>query len=299
MATRTAALAPSNNTDALFRLWINEIHNALIAFGWTQASDTGQINFSTATRPTNVNLYQGYAIYKMGDALQATSPVYMRIDFGTGGVSDDPGIKVQLSIGATDGAGNFFSGVLSTIVTTSNANAAGSATLGTCRSSGSSSSFRMNFWMASGAGVAHGWAFAIERDKDSSGADTALGVCFAWVYMGNNVGTAVGLGSQFIGTDGTVGPVDTVRLYAMVATTAQQSAGSSKMCGPVHCWAGVFRNAMLGLLITSRPDWVSESINSVFIYGAIHTYLFLRTTNNNGMALNAWNADCGMALLWE
>jgi hypothetical protein len=61
-------------------LWINEIHNSLIAFGWIRTSDTGQIDFSTVTRPTTTNTYQGYAVYRMADSLQATCPVYIRID---------------------------------------------------------------------------------------------------------------------------------------------------------------------------------------------------------------------------
>jgi hypothetical protein len=297
MAKRTSALAPSNNSDALFRAWINEIHNSLIAFGWTQTSDTGQINFSTVTRPTAINTYQGYAVYTMGDSMQATCPLYLRFDFGTGGVADDPAIKFQAQIGATDGAGNLSAAVMS-VVTTSPSGASASATTLVCRTSGTSSAFRMSFWLGQGTGISHGWHFAIERDKDSSGSDTALGVNLVWIYNSNNVTTAVGVGSQFLGVDGGSSAADTGRIFTMVAGVNNSGNLNTKSVGPVHTNAGGFRNAMTGLLVTNRADWSNDSTNSVFIYGAIHTYLFQRTGNNT-IGVNQWNSDSGGAILWE
>jgi hypothetical protein len=171
MATRTSSLAPTNVSDTTFRLWINEIHNSLIAFGWVQTSDTGQINFSTVTRPTAINTYQGYAVYRMGDSLQATCAVYMRLDFGTGGTADCCSIKIRLTIGSTDGAGTL-TGNVSTLITTSTTT--GNASAFACRCSGSTSSFRMHFWSTSISGC--GWTFAVDRDRDASGAETSLGI---------------------------------------------------------------------------------------------------------------------------
>lgn len=291
MATRTSSLAPDNNTDANFRLWINEIHNSLIAFGWAQTSDTGQINFSTVTRPSTTNLYQGYAVYKMGDALQSTSPFFIRFDFGTGGNSDAPQIKLNVGL-STDGAGNIVNGIGTQ--SASGVTSAGSVTLSACRTSGTSSSFRMNFWLCTGLGL--GFWLAIERDKDATGADTANGFNVVWALA--NSGSALIIGSTFFCSDGTFSGIDAGGMYAMVSSNSSQTSGGSTGVGPVRCALGPLRNPMIGLLLTSRTDWTNESTNAITIYGASHTYIMLRTSSTT-TNLNRWNADCGLAMLWE
>ena len=295
MATRTLSCAPTNSSDALFRVWINEIHNAITAFGWVQTSDTGQVNFSTVTRPTAVNTFQGYSVYRMGDSLQSTTPFFIRFDYGTCNTTDAPGIKFQVGP-ATDGAGNIvYPGGFPQISTSGSAGVA-SASSFNCRTSGNSSSFRLNFWCGTG-GVSEGWMIVIERDKDSSGADTALGFSMAWCLIIQN-NNSISLGSTFISNDGTWCAVDTGGFYAMVTNNSSQTSGGSTGIGPVRCALGPLRNAMLGLAITARTDWTNESTNSVTIYGASHTYLMLRPSGGSN-SLNRWNTDCGFAMLWE
>jgi len=293
MATRTASLAPDNGTDASFRLWINEIHNALIAFGWLQTGDTGQINFSTVTRPVAINTYQGFAIYKMNDSLQSTCAVFMRIDFGTCATTNVAGIKVRVGIGSTDGAGNLTGNLMNTVTTTTSA--VGSVSTFNCRTSGNASSFRMHFWSTSLAG--HGWTFVVERDKDTSGAETGLGVNIALEYPTSGT-TGFAIMSQFLETAGGVGFV-APNWVAFVSSQPSQSGGGNIGVGPVRCPLGPFRNPMIGLLLFARLDMAMESTNPVTIYGTSHTYLMLRPNLGGVVAANTWNPDCGMAILWE
>jgi hypothetical protein len=291
MAVRTSSLSDTNSTDASFRAWINEIHNSLIAFGWVQTSDTGQINFSTVTRPTAVNLYQGFAVYKMGDANQATCAVFMRLDFGTAGSTDLPGIKIKFGIGSTDGAGTL-TGNLSTQITTGSSSMSAQGA-GNCRTSGDSSSFRMHFFSTSLSSA--GWTLAVERDKDTSGNDTTLGVNIAFQHC---VTGGITVNSQFLENAGGTGALES-RWYAMVSAQASNSGNGTTGVGPVRCALGPLRNPMKGLLVYARPDFAPETTNPISIYGATHTYLMLRPDLGGARTLNTWQTDCGLALLWE
>jgi hypothetical protein len=107
MATHSSSsTVPSNNTDANFRSWINFVHDMMIAAGWVQTADTGQINFATVTAPGAANTKQGYAIYAMDDALAATYPILLKWGFGSAGAADRPGLWFMVGT-HSDGAGNF------------------------------------------------------------------------------------------------------------------------------------------------------------------------------------------------
>jgi hypothetical protein len=293
MATRTSSLASTNVSDTTFRLWINEIHNSLIAFGWVQTSDTGQINFSTVLRPAAINTYQGYAVYRMADSLQATCAVYMRLDFGTGSTSDTPSIKIRLTIGSTDGAGTL-TGNLSTQVTTST-NTGGGATTFACRTSGSTSSFRMHFWSTSVSGC--GWTLAVERDRDASGAETSLGVNILVCWPSTT--SAFNKNSQFLELAGGTGSQDAA-WYGMLSNQTSQSAGGVVGIAPVHTQLGPMRNPMIGIVLVARTDFQSEVTYPMAVYGVTHTYLMLRPhLGSSTVLLNLVNSDTGFGMLWE
>jgi hypothetical protein len=292
MAFRTSSLPATNNTDANFRLWINEINNALIAFGWVNNNDTGSINFSTIGRPSGSSIYQGFAVYKMGDAAQSTCACYMRLDFGTCGSTDLPGIKVQFCIGGTNGSGTL-TGNLSTQITTGGGGIA-TAGNGNCRCSGDTSSFRMHFWSSTFAAI--GWTLVIERDRDASGNDTTLGINFAFSHC--NTTSTIATNSQFLETAGGTGANES-RWYGLISSQSTQSGNGTTGVAPVRCVLGPFRNPMKGLLITARPDFGNETTNSIVIYGVAHTYLMLRPDSGGARSLNTWNTDSGLALLFE
>ncbi len=284
MAFRTASLAPTNSTDANFRAWINEIHNALIAFGWVRTADTGQIDYAAVTRPTAINTYQGYAVYRMADSLQATCAVFLRLDYGTGAATDACSIKIRVTIGGTDGAGNLTGNAITQQI--AGASFTASATAVNLRTSGTSSSFRF-FW---GMEVDIMFGFAIERDRDTTGAETSLGLN---VLMLLDRGTAR---SQFIETAGGLGALDT-KWYALISAQPSQSGGGVVGIAPVRTQLGPFRNPMIGILIYSKTDYTTNTTNPVSIYGVSRTYLMI--TGTTSVALNILNATCAVAMLFE
>jgi len=294
MGFRTLSTIKSNDTDAHFRAWINELHTSLTTFGWVQTTDTGQINFATVTRPSGASIYQGYAIYKMGDGLQSTCPVFIRIDFGTGQqvAGNTPSIKLQVTIGGTDGAGNL-TGVISNQWTLQG-DVSGSTS--NIRSAGTSSSFQCAYWVVTDTG----FGFAIGRDLDTSGNDTVNGVNIV-VWHDRAAGPTFEKWAQFLANVNTgvgVGVLET-QWYGPISAQSTQIAGGNTGVGAVRVPFGLLRNPMKTVLVFARTDFTVETTTAVTIYGGSHTFLMLRPSGGGNRTLVAQNADCGVALLWE
>lgn len=98
--------AVDNNfaSDAEWRAWITEIQSAILASGFLiAASDTGQIDLATATRPA-INSLGGFKMYKANDSLHATKPLFIKVEFGCGSATNRGKISITQST-ATNGAG--------------------------------------------------------------------------------------------------------------------------------------------------------------------------------------------------
>ncbi len=104
MTTRTFASQVEHTSDATFRAWSKELHDEMIAAGLVQTSDTGQINFTTVTRPGN-SAVGGYTIYRFNDSLQSTAPIFLKIEWATASTN-------QPTIWLTVGTGSNGSGTL-------------------------------------------------------------------------------------------------------------------------------------------------------------------------------------------
>jgi len=94
-----------NSGDTGFRAWVAICENMLTASGLVRASDAGQINSATVSRPGAVNTAAGYSIWRFADPLQATAPVFLKVEYGTGTSVTSAGTFLTIGRGA-DGAGN-------------------------------------------------------------------------------------------------------------------------------------------------------------------------------------------------
>lgn len=90
--------------DADFRAWGSGIAAQLTAIGLVRAADTGQIDWTTVARPAAVNTYAGYEVWRFNDALQATRPVFIKLEYGVAGSVDRPAVRYTVAT-ATNGAG--------------------------------------------------------------------------------------------------------------------------------------------------------------------------------------------------
>lgn len=109
-------------TDAGVRVCLAALKNSLINAGLVQTSDTGQIDVTTVVKPA-VNTLIGYFVFRFADALQSTSPVFIRITVTTAGAAGYPPTFTFRVGQGTDGAGNL-TGAMSSIQQWANPSAA-------------------------------------------------------------------------------------------------------------------------------------------------------------------------------
>lgn len=108
MSTQFYNTVYDHSSDATFRSWGSAFSAALIAAGiastcLTQTADTGQINWTTVVRP-GISTVAGYEMYRLTDTLDGTTPLFIKIEYGTGSAATIP--QMWITIGtATNGAG--------------------------------------------------------------------------------------------------------------------------------------------------------------------------------------------------
>lgn len=112
----TPPAIPLMNNLASWKAINLDIHNNLVASGFLQTSDTGQLNFDDVTAVQNNGTFVGYRVYRLEDAFVDTLPIIIKIEFGwgsEGGVNYNsylktktPYFKVTVGV-ATNGSGVF------------------------------------------------------------------------------------------------------------------------------------------------------------------------------------------------
>ena len=167
MSAITITRAPISDTDANFRLWGKVMSDQFAAGGLVQTSDTGQINWTTASKPTVANQVVGYEMWRSNDASGGLNNWYMKTQYGSGGsVAAGPRFIVQFGWGS-DGAGN-----LTGFTTTAQNNIgtfAGSATLFNCNLAVGTGWISIAMFITQAQSA---FFFGVERTRDSMGAET-------------------------------------------------------------------------------------------------------------------------------
>lgn len=84
MTTDARLINWQSRSDADIRAWGGNFSQALTKCGLVRTADTGQIDWTTVVRPGavyNGESYMGYEMYRFDDALQATRPVFLKIEW--------------------------------------------------------------------------------------------------------------------------------------------------------------------------------------------------------------------------
>lgn len=260
----------TNSSDANFRAWGSYLSARFSAVGLIQTADTGQINWTTITTPAGVNTYQGYEVWRFADALQASAPVFYRIQYGENDTADTPGIRIQFGAGS-DGAGNL-TGNLSAVY-----DAGGQVQAGVSTVVGSGSTNR--FVIAAGWTSFIGLCFSFERSKDSTGADTTEAVLFfshGPSSSGSGTTTAQNI-TVWSTTLGILGTLETT-FGALFAAGTSMSFGSQTMVSPIFHNKGVFMNPGMNMVGYYTANITPGGTASIYMYGAARTYYALAST---------------------
>lgn len=269
MAASTSVLAPSNGSDAVGRLWMSAISNALSAAGWTTTSDTGQINLTTVVMTGATNTSVGYQIWQTNDGLTTW---YLKIEYGSGNANaSTPGIWLTIGTG-TNGSGTL-TGQTSTrrqIAASSN-----SASTYNCHFGGGTGWFTcMMYTQVSSATQYHFW-FSIERTKDNTGADTSTGMS---IVAGSAYATAF---HQTVPASGTIWAADTTFIPMAFSRNASLIAGANIGTVPMLPQGQYHYPAALGVVGFYATDISNSSTFTLSRYGTNRTYVACRLANTN------------------
>ena len=111
MAKQIVLVTPDTDTsDATFRATFSPISTALQAL-FVKVTQAGEIDWGTVTKPSSGNSAAGFEVYRFNDAMQATAPIFFKIEYGSGAAIQFPAIWLTVGKGA-DGAGNITSVLL-------------------------------------------------------------------------------------------------------------------------------------------------------------------------------------------
>lgn len=104
MTTVTRTFTWLNTTSAQLQAWVAEVDTILSTAGLLKTTDTGQINIGSLVWSAAGSTNYGYQIWKFPDALQATTPIFIRMEYMNSTNASNPSIKVSVA-SSTDGAG--------------------------------------------------------------------------------------------------------------------------------------------------------------------------------------------------
>ena len=292
MATDTRSLSAFLTGDTEFRAWAAGIHAQIQAMGWVNTADTGQVDLTTATRPS-ANTYAGYKIYRMADTLQATAPVYLKLEYGVSSPQDKPQLRMQLAT-STNGAGvvGAQQGGQRNFATVSSKTAG--ATLNSyCSGDTNRLALCNNFDPSNNA---YGMGLFIERLKDENGDDTADGVFYCTIG-GSSIGASIMTFSPKPNITSTWGSMPCIASL----WSQPYSVGSDVYLLP-HCPVLWKAYPPLRGTCTYRFTDITELVPITIddFYGESHTYLPMGDGFTTTLAAGFGTAtDHTIAILWE
>lgn len=278
MATRTStAFYPSNTTNAI-RDWAQFVEDTLVTTGgWVVTSDTGQTLPSALVTPGATNTKAGYRIYRMADTLQSTSPVFIRIDFGSSpSGAATPGIWIIIGTGS-NGSGTITGQVFNTGAANALCYCGGTSTTLGNLCFGSATTSRVTLAMFVYSSNTYVWAFGIERSKDASGADTGAGLLFS--YTDSVVGTGVLNASNYLILAGGSQPSKEGGMNYIITSKnpSETFAPGDIGAGVVMHFKGLVQQPGMNFMITNANDVADGGSFSLSMYGATRTYQNLRS----------------------
>lgn len=264
-----------NSTDAETRAWVTFIHDLLVTTGgWVVTADTGQTTPSTITHPTVANTKQGYIVYRMADALQSTRPVFMRIDYGSGGAATTAGLWLTIGSGS-DGAGAITGAVFTSGATTQVGGNTSSAT--PTNHYGSADTNRFVVAMGVATSNIGNFIVSLERSKDANGNDTTDGLYLAFERTDDGGGIRRWFYLNLTGAGGQ--PPDETGFSYTISNNSPSSFNGTVGVALVIPFAGVAQQPGYNLTLSKTGDFIAESQFTLTVYGQVRTYQLLNASH--------------------
>jgi hypothetical protein len=270
---------------ANFQGWTGFIRTLFLTTGgWTQSSDTGQTN------PTTVGSVPGgliYEIYKASDTLAATTPIFVKIEYGQS--NGRAAIGVTIGTGS-NGTGTITGGGTRFVSSATNSAGTGSTTGYDCIGSADSGSVRFLMWRNNPSNAVPVF-LAIEREKDNTGAATSNSFTLYYAAYAADVGgssqTQIVFRQQTILSTGAGGNVEPAFL-AFQTCLGSAGLGANVAAVPTFHMPGYIACASFDVLIGKQNDWAEASTNSITHYGTTHNYYCTKLMQNLGSVGGLW-----------
>ncbi len=273
-----------NSSAAQFRVWAEGISLQLTAAGWTKTTDTGQVDWTTNPAVPAANTYLYEIRQPASDPLQTgATAYYIKISYGnsTSG-TNNPDIQISLGTG-TNGAGTLTGSIIGPFGLRVDSSVAGQgATPWECDFSWSVSRMGVLLWRNASNTLVPAF-FAIERTKDSTGADSSDGVFVVLLGGQNNNyggfqmrGIIFGVGVtnliQASGSNSTSGPWLDVG-YISNNQNLSDNFNNGVPISPVFPSYGKFGNPLTVMGVVRKVDIAEGVLISTTFYGGTMTYL--------------------------
>jgi hypothetical protein len=284
MATANPSLTVYMSTAANVQALAAALFGNLSAGGMLQAADTGQTASGSFAAATGANQSLGYQIWRFNDTLQATAPVFVKFELGSGASAGYPSIWITIGTGS-DGAGAITGVILSRTQFTGT----GVNTAYTCYFS--SATNRFGFWLTAGA-LSAGYALHIglERSKASTGADSADGIIIKAI-------TASTQYHQYLPFSRNARAAQTYASIPAGGAMGSLAFGTAVGLEPVYPLDTTGTQFPgLNLLAYYSTDLTPLNPISTTIYGVAHTYLPLGASSPSTHQL--WSGSA-FAMLYE
>lgn len=297
MTTSSAAISVPTTTDAAFRTAGSAFSGVLSAIGLTQTSDTGQVNWSTVTKPGSINTDGGYEIWRLNDSAQSTHPIFLKVRYGVGGAVDR--FRVEIDLGEGSNGSGTLTGATITVISMINPSSSSATSTGVGGCWLSTKGILALYTVVSGNVV--GNLIMIERWKDTSAAIASRGASFIRACSDQ---TAANTRSYILTPGSMVGDTtNSIPIMWPGRYSAAASAGGI-LISPLTPITGNGTHGVmektLGLVGGGYAEWnAGETISLTRWDSVSHTYKFIETTGCANMNSATQEANVRHAIIWE
>lgn len=291
MTTQEKYLLPDNSTDVNFRAWGKALSDFLTACGVTKTADTGQIDWTTVTRPLATSTSQGYEIRQLTDSAQSTFPQYIKIEYGSAsGAATIPQVWVTTGT-ATNGSGTLTGFGLGRQVIVLAASASSTQPY-PCWFSGRSSGFAISMFVGLASTRA---VLSFERSLNSSGSGDGNGTLVAQLTSLATSLTAYA-NPQGAASSGGVGFSGGLLPRLCTTSSANVNLGQQLPFAAICSWMPGKGVAYTQNLLTVGP-MVEGTVFTATRYGVTRTYRVVG--GSGGWSARSGDSAAAGAMVWE
>lgn len=298
MTTQSWNTPLQHTNDGTFRAWGSELSARLAAIGLVQTSDTGQINWTTVTRPA-INTAAGYEIWRFNDSLQGSSPIFLKVEYGTAtGAVTNPFVWITAGTG-TNGSGTLTGSVTNRMTAATAASATSATNWPSYACCVEGLAWVAGKWQAAGA-TRGTYFFAVSRTCDNAGTPTGDGFVLYASAVSASAANPAQVQAIRAASPATVFARNTDGLFSMIVhgvTTTLTVAGDTQAYlhwMPTPDVRPVFAFASLAL----DESTFGATFSTTLVGSTPRTYLSIHTHAGAGGA-NGSTANTALALVYE